>query len=263
MKFFFSSIVFRNFPGWHVIPGLRGISFFSTIARARRSLTSIGMRWGVAVFLINLSLSGCIDLAVNNGKNKQIASNKLSHSKGEVYTMRGGLGGIFSKGMNRLEDTLENNYRIYAASTVWYKGNALSHRIIQKYKTSRTHNPIVLVGHSLGANEQIQVAKDLNRVHIPVALLITVDAVIPATVPPNVAHAVNIYKTSFVPLFSGLRLKVHDPKHTQIENLNVATIKGVKVNHFTIDGNPNVQTIMRDRILTALRVHSNKNHHAG
>lgn len=211
------------------------------------------------VFAISLSLTGCIDLAVNNGKNKRISYQNLSHSKGEVYTMRGGLGGIFSKGMNRLEDTLENNYGIYAASTVWYKGNTLSQRIIQNYQTSQTYNPIVLVGHSLGANEQIQVAKDLNRVHIPVALLITVDAVIPAKVPPNVMRAVNIYKTSFVPLFSGLKLTARDPKRTQMENLNVALLKGVNVNHFTIDGNPDVQRIMRDRILSTLRVPTNKN----
>lgn len=203
---------------------------------------------------MSLFLTACVDLAVNNGKNKKVDARNISQVTGEVYTMRGGLGGVFSKGMNRLEDTLENDYRVYASSTVWYKGKALSRHIIQHHKTKQAYGPIILVGHSLGANEQIQVANDLNRAHIPVALLITVDAVLPTTVPPNVAYVFNIYKPSFVPLFSGLALKASDPKRTRVKNVNVATIKGAHVNHFTLDGNEKIQKIMLNQILIALHI---------
>ena len=206
----------------------------------------------LGVLLASMCLSGCIDLAVNDGKNKHIDPKKITQTKGEVYTMRGGLGGIFSKGMNRLEDKLENDYQIYASSTVWYKANTLSRYIIAQYKLKKVHGPIILVGHSLGANEQIKVARDLASAGIPVALLMTIDAVSPVTVPPNVKQVFNIYKPSFVPLFSGLKLKAMDPTRTDVENFNVTTIKDTSVNHFTIDGNEEVQRLMLDKVLATI-----------
>lgn len=207
----------------------------------------------LCLLFVIMILTGCIDLAVNNGKNKHSDVWKISHAKGEVYTMRGGLGGVFSKGMNHLEDHLENDYKIYASSTVWFKGSTLSRHIIRNYRTQKVHAPIILVGHSLGANEQIQVAKDLNRAHIPVALLITVDAVIPDSIPPNVVHAFNIYKPSFIPLFSGLTLKAQNPVLTRVDNVNVTKIQGANANHFTIDSNREVQKLMVKQVLLTLK----------
>lgn len=205
--------------------------------------------------LINVLLSGCIDLAVNHRQHNRRDMSTISHTKGEVYTMRGGLGGIFSKGMNSLEDKLENNFHIYASSTVWFKGSELTHAIIRNYRIQKEQGPIILVGHSLGANEQIQVARDLGRAHIPVALLITVDAVIPATISPNVERVLNIYKPSFVPLFSGLTLKAADSSHTHVDNVNITKIQGANANHFTIDSNKIVQKLMLEQILLSLQEH--------
>ena len=207
----------------------------------------------LCMLLTYMLLAGCIDLAVNDGKNKHVGLNKSAQVNGVVYTMRGGLGGIFSKGMNRLEDTLDNNYRIKASSTVWYKGSALSQSIIQGYKSKKIHGPIVLVGHSLGANEQILVAKRLAKENIPVALLITVDAVAPTAVPPNVQLAINLYKPGYVPMLSGLQLKAMNYKCTRIENINVTTLKNMNVNHFTIDSCKQVQQIMLEHVLAALK----------
>lgn len=206
--------------------------------------------FSLCVLLTCSFLTSCIDLAVNESKNKHME--KTSPYQGEVYTMRGGLGGIFSKGMNRLQDTLENNYHIKASSTVWFKANGLSHSIINDYQTRKILSPIILVGHSLGANEQIKVARRLAAVNIPVALLMTVDAVSPVTVPPNVAHVVNIYRPSIDPVFSGLPLKAMDPKRTRIDNIDINTIKGIDVNHFTMDSNKKVQTLMLNQVLSTM-----------
>ena len=198
-------------------------------------------------------LTGCIDLAVNNKRHVQTARKNTPYAKGEIYTMRGGLGGVFSKGMNHLEDTLADDYQISASSTVWFKAMPLSDAIIKRYKENKIHGPIILVGHSLGANDQIGVARQLAYADIPVDLLITIDPVLPLRIPPNVKQAVNIYKPSFVPLFSGMALKADDPKLTQIENLNVDTLKGMGVNHFTIDKHKYVQKVMVDKILATLK----------
>lgn len=198
--------------------------------------------------ILCLMLPACIDLAVNHGQNKHgVLSTQFVD--GEVYTMRGGLGGIFSKGMNRLEDLLYNDYKIHSLSTVWFRANALSASIIKQYRSHVLREPIILVGHSLGGNDQIKVARDLYRAHIPVALLISIDPVSPLTVPPNVLHVVNIYKPSHLPLFSGLMVKAMDPEKTLVENINVYDIKGIDVNHFNITGNAEIQKIMLDKIL--------------
>lgn len=207
--------------------------------------------------LIPLFLTGCIDLAANDKRHSQLARKRAPYSKGEIYTMRGGLGGVFSKGMNHLEDTLAEQYHISASSTVWFKAIALSDSIIKRYQANEINGPIILVGHSLGANDQIGVARQLAKRNIPVALLITIDPVLPLKIPSNVKHEINIYKPSFVPLFSGLALKADDPEFTHIENVNVDKLKEIGVNHFTIDKHHYVQKLMVDKILATLQ-RSNK-----
>lgn len=209
--------------------------------------------FSLSLFLLNLVLTGCIDLAVNKGQNKHPNLKKTnSTQQAQIYTMRGGLGGIFSRGMNHLEDTLTNDYNLQASSTVWFRGNALKRQIVQNYKEKKLQGPIVLAGHSLGANEQIRIAEELNREHIPVALLITVDPVIPAKIPSNVEHALNIYKPSFVPMLSGLRVKAVDPERVEVDNVNIEKIKAAYANHLTIDSNPVVQKLMVNQILASL-----------
>lgn len=205
------------------------------------------------VFLfINFIISGCMDLASNESKHKKAALKNIHFVPGQVYTMRG-LGGIFSTGMNRLEDTLEFYYHVRTSSTIWYKAKDLSDYIIKNHRSGVLTGPIVLIGHSLGGNEQIKVAKFLEKANIPVALLLTIDAVCPIRVPPNVQEVLNIYKPGFVPMFTGLRLKAEDPDQTKIVNLNVNKVKSLHVNHFTIDKNQRVQRIMLTKVLKTLK----------
>lgn len=202
--------------------------------------------------IIIILLSGCVDLSgiqykspPKVGQQKAIATKKVP--KGTVYTMRGGLG-IFSIGMNQLRDTVDARYPVSAQSLMWYRSGDVSRAIIRDYNREKEHGPIILIGHSLGANEQIQVARALNNANIPVALLVTVDAVSQTVVPPNVHHALNLYKPGFVPMFSGLKLRAVDSRTTQIDNINVTTLKGINVNHFTIDKDKVVQNMILDKV---------------
>ena len=212
----------------------------------------------LSLLIISFSAAGCIDLASNNDSYKVEARKNHKYSKGEVYAMRGGLGGVFSIGMNRLEDKFEKEYHIHSYSTVWYKSYALSKFIIENYKSKDINGPIILVGQSLGANDQIKVAEALNQAHIPVALLITVDAVSPKRVPPNVAAVLNIYKPSYVPMFSGQLVQAVDPTKTHVENFNITKSLDVYVNHFTIVMSKEIQQIMIDRILAILKAANKK-----
>ena len=182
----------------------------------------------------------------------QKETDKKTYREGNVYTMRGGLLGIFSTGMAILANTLQNDYNVHAFNTVYHDASGLSSYIIQHYKAGELSGPIILVGHSLGANEQIKVADELAMAHIPVTLLITVDAGLPLKIPDNVEEVLNLYQPTIDPVFKGVPLTAADPKATSVENLNVSTIKNVHVNHFTISQNVEIQEIMLQKILAVL-----------
>lgn len=216
----------------------------------------------LSIAISSTMLAGCIDLSGSrnayNYRTQQLeqhaGSNTTSSTKqsaaGEVHTMRGGLG-IFSIGMNQLRDSVESRYRIPAYSTMWYNAGDVSRSIIASHRLHPSR-PIILVGHSLGANEQIKVARNLNAAGVPVALLVTVDAVSQTIIPPNVTHALNFYKSGYVPMFSGLKLRAVDPQKTRIENINAAQLPGVTVNHFTIDKDKVVQQKIMTEIAKVL-----------
>ncbi len=216
---------------------------------------------------ITLGLSGCVDLSgakltpekkVIYHSNKsfkppsQTKKIRTSKSQGEVHTMLGGLG-MFSVGMNTVRDDIAKQYkRVSASSNMWYNAGDVTKAITHYYYTHKTHRPIILMGHSLGANEQIKVARNLNAAGVPVDLLVTVDAVSQTIVPPNVKHVLNVYKPGYVPMFSGLKLKAVDPKATLIENINVDNLKDINVNHFTIDKDKVVQAMILDEVKKVL-----------
>lgn len=202
-----------------------------------------------------MSLTGCVDLSaarypgVSHYSRVDNESTAKKHKlyRGEVHTMLGGLG-LFSTGMKELSSAVEEACAIPAPSDMWYNAGGVSRSIIAYYRQHPNHRPIILVGHSLGANEQIKVARNLNKEGIPVALLVTVDAVSQTVVPPNVIHAMNFYKPGYVPMFSGLKLRAVDPGKTQVENINVTKLNGVAVNHFTIDKDPVVQGMIMKEV---------------
>ena len=55
--------------------------------------------------------------------------------------------------------------------------------------------PLVLVGHSWGADDQVRVAEMLGQNGIQVDLLVLIDPVTPPLVPPNVKRCYCIYKS--------------------------------------------------------------------
>lgn len=207
------------------------------------------------VLLINVT--GCVDLSGTKTpfEKKTVQTTVKTTSKrtahpstyGEVHTMRGGLG-IFSIGMNQLRQAVVDQYKVPASSTMWYNAGNVSRSIVNYHYKHKSQRPVILIGHSLGANEQIKVARNLEKAGIAVDLLVTVDAVSQTIVPANVKYALNIYKPGYVPMFSGLKLRAVNPGTTTIENINVDTLKGVKVNHFIIDKDKIVQAIILDKV---------------
>ena len=162
-----------------------------------------------------------------------------------VYVLRGALG-IFSSGMDAL--AVEMNDNGIAALSKGFEGwRDDTAAIVRAYRAHRY--PIVLVGHSWGANTILLMAHELQKDNIPVALLVFYDATASARIPPNVLWVINYRSTSAIGAdvqivggrgFCGVIDNVTRPdlNHVQIdkaEDLHRLTIDAIR-NILALDG---------------------------
>jgi hypothetical protein len=112
---------------------------------------------------------------------------------GHVYLIRGYLD-WYSTGM----DTLASELTAAGASTAAYREEQwgdLSDGLLARPPAS---GPLVLVGFSYGADDVILIARRFAEHGRPVDLLVTIDPVTPADVPPNVRRCVSFYQPNGV-----------------------------------------------------------------
>jgi hypothetical protein len=155
-----------------------------------------------------------------------------------VYLMRGFLN-VFSLGIDDLGAKIA---AAGIAETVANHADAdtFLNQIVTRYQ-SGDRGPIILIGHSLGADAVIAMAQTLDRYGIPVALAILFDGTAPHEVPKNVALAVNFtqqFEISPGPGFGG-----------KISNVDLRGQDGI--DHFTIDKAPALQAQALDDVLQA------------
>ena len=164
---------------------------------------------------------------------------------GEVYLLRG-FGDVFSRGLDQLAESLSAD-GIEAHVVSHGQWRMVLRDILQDRQRSGAR-PIVLVGHSLGANAAIQIAEELQKRHIAVQYLVTLAATSPDPVPSNVRRADNLYfRTNgwgepLVPA-AGFR--------GSLRNLDFSNADGV--GHFNIDKQPDVQRELLSNIESYVR----------
>ena len=201
-----------------------------------------------------LTLGGCAEItgAQRVSFRPELLETKGDYaSPGHVYTMRG-LTGAFSRGMDTITVRSEREIGIRTTTLSDPDWDALSHYLIAQYKAEQLPRPLILIGHSLGADDQIHVAEMLHRQGISVDLLILVDPDAPVPIPANVKRCVDIYKshpaTDILPVFRGTKARAVDPSKTDLVNINVRTaglgFSVDDVNHITIDKKPEVQEMV-------------------
>lgn len=198
-------------------------------------------------------LTSCGDLTqgtVTSFNDGIYASSHACPGAGHIYTMRGWLG-IFSMGMNRLAKNTQKTFGICSTAVAYSEWKMLSEFISAKNKSRQLQHPLILIGHSYGADNQIKVAQELNKEHIAVDLLVTLDPVTPDLIPPNVKHELNLYKshphTDSIPVLRGMPLAAVDSSETRVENINLRPIlpkDAGDTTHFNIDDNKYAQQII-------------------
>lgn len=207
-----------------------------------------------------LCLSACIDFTSIRGAelNHALEQNTQRYPvKGHVFALRG-IFGIFSTGMDKLADKLQRDMGINAIAVAHHRTQKLTNFIIKQHQQRRLKPPIILVGHSLGADDDIKAAYQLDKANVPVELLITLDPVNPIKVPPNVKRVVNIYmphKLDMIPVFRGMPVAAIDTQRTKIENINLNQVSAEEyghIHHFNIDKDDALQRVVMSIVKDAL-----------
>ncbi len=111
--------------------------------------------------------------------------------RGRAYLFRGALGPIFSRGMDRLTDRIQQagiDADVYEFTIC----RLVAARAIEAYHENPA--PIILIGHSMGGYCAVIFSEMLEAEKIPVSLVVTIDpAHVTHEVPLNVERFINIF----------------------------------------------------------------------
>jgi hypothetical protein len=157
----------------------------------------------------------------------------------KVYLLRGFLN-VFSLGMDDLAAKLQADG---ISATVMNHADAdlIASRIVTSYNGG-DHGPIVMVGHSLGADAIVDVADAVARYNIPIALLVLFDGTESHEIPTNVASAINYTKHFMIAPAIG--------SGGVISNVDFSA--DANIDHLNIDIAPSLQTQTLNYILQAV-----------
>ena len=163
---------------------------------------------------------------------------------GRVYILRG-IGHIWSGGMTDLADELNRRGTTASAHrhSEWHE---LSEEAVKLYKSDPERWPIVLVGHSNGADMAINMAARMKSKGVPVALIVGYDPTrFSGNVPSNVRRFINLYQTTN--LLGGGR--IHPQRDFRGQLINVDLRNHVEIGHMNIDKSRRLQQEVIAKVL--------------
>ncbi len=149
------------------------------------------------------------------------SSPSMAAPRAHVYLLRGLLN-IFSLGMDTLSEEL-NRRGVYATVDNHADWQGLADSAAANYKAGK-EGPIILIGHSLGADAVMEMATYLGRRGVPVALVVPFDGTASFAASSNVARVLNLsqhYWMSRGPGFHGSLINVDLRGDPNIDHLNI------------------------------------------
>jgi hypothetical protein len=162
--------------------------------------------------------------AVPQSHEQQAHANEPHTPHAHVYLLRG-LFNVFSLGMDTLAEEL-NKRGVQTSVNNYADWSALADQAASRYKAG-TENPIILIGHSLGADAVMDMAAALGRRDVPVALVIPFDGTKTLYAPANVARVVNLTQRNYAYARGGAGF------HGSLANVDVSFDK--EIDHINID----------------------------
>ena len=125
----------------------------------------------------------------------------MAAPRAHVYLLRG-LMNIFSLGMDTLAEEL-NRRGVYATVDNHADWESLADSAAANYKAGK-EGPIILIGHSLGADAVMAMAAYLGRRGVPVALVVPFDGTASFAASANVARVLNLTQHYYMSARAGL-----------------------------------------------------------
>jgi hypothetical protein len=206
----------------------------------------------IASGILSAASVGCS--AMKGGSLANVEPITQNERVGSVYLLRGWIG-IFSTGIDSLGSQI-NEQGVHAEVFQETQWSALADAIIKKYENEPAHEPIVLIGHSYGADDVILITRRLAEKNIHVDLVVTLDPVTPKKVPANATLVYNLYQPSAMdsmPFLRGIPLTPDQPGPVELRNINVRVdrpeLAEGGVDHFNIEKKPQIHQDVITRVL--------------
>jgi hypothetical protein len=184
---------------------------------------------------IGILVVGLLALGTNLG---------AAESRAHVYLLRG-LMNIFSLGMDTLAEQL-NRRGVYATVHGYGEWQALADRAAVDFKAGK-EGPIILIGHSLGADAVMEMAAYLGRKGIPVALVVPFDGTQSFAASENVARVLNLTQRDYAYMRKGPGF------HGTLSNIDVSS--DPSIDHINIDKSPRLHARVVSEVLAVVGGH--------
>ena len=216
-----------------------------------RSLLERALKSAIALAIVSCFIVGASTAAVSAAGAATAAQAKARKDFHEaaprphVYLMRG-LMNIFSLGMDQLAATIAR-HGIDASVHNHAEADAVVSLIAARYRAG-DHAAIIRAGHRLGADAVMLMAQSLNRMEIPVALVVPFDGTGSYAAPKNVACVLNLTQRDYAYMHAGAGF------HGRLSNVDLRGDAGI--DHFTIDKSARLQAYALKSVLQA----ANRNH---
>ena len=182
--------------------------------------------------------------------NSFAANERPAGAEAQIYLFRGGFNGYFSTGINDMTMALREQ-GVPATALSWSSEGSALFRIKRAYRNGEA-GPIILAGHSLGAEAVIKMARNLTDAGIPVDLVIVFDALGTAKVPKGVERFVN-YKASGRKSNPG-NFKPGPGFDGKIVNVDIRTLPQLdRASHWNIVNQERLQQLAVEEIAKAYR----------
>ena len=193
------------------------------------------MRRSWRLTAIGMLVVGMLALGTNPG---------AAESRAHVYLLRG-LMNIFSLGMDTLAEQL-NRHGVYATVHGYGEWQSLADRAAVDFKAGK-EGPIILIGHSLGADAVMEMAAYLGRKGIPVALVVPFDGTQSFAASDNVARVLNLTQRNYAYMRPGPRF------HGTLSNVDVSS--DPSIDHINIDKSPRLHARVVSEVLAVVGGH--------
>ena len=201
-------------------------------------LSSFAVLLGLA---LAISFANIAHSNETKGKNSETAIVAKAKRSGDVYLLRG-FGNVFSRGLDQMGAKLKK--RGIKAEVVHHGDwkEVLAKIIANRKKYGR--RPVVLIGHSLGANAILRIATQLKKKRITVQYMVTFAATNPIPVPSNVRKLTNYY---FATDGWGEKVAKGPGFRGNLKNIDFSNSK--TIGHFNIDKQPRLQRQVINNVL--------------